>query len=173
MNNRHIQDILNFGIGLFKAGEENLQSVFEQIQSAFNKLKEKGEQDASATAVRLHDFVSGAVAGLKDLSNQAEQNLSNLMKEAQNNYSHVLDQINHVIGEQRVRDLNTRVEQLADLVKNRTNEMISEAEKLTQQAGDTIKKATAKKTATEPAQKRKLSAETIQSASNGHTGVSP
>ncbi|HBS05268.1 MAG TPA: hypothetical protein DEA96_09900 [Leptospiraceae bacterium] len=138
MNNQQLQDLVNAGIGLYKAGEENLQGFLSTLQKSFEDLKSKGAQDSSDTAAKLRESLDQTIKGVKDVSEKAEGNLKAVLEEAKKNYSQVFDQIKNFVGEERIADLNTRINELSTLIQER-------AETITKQgAGESKSKPAAK-----------------------------
>lgn len=126
MNNQQLQDLVNAGIGLYKAGEENLQGFLSTLQKSFEELKSKGAQDSSETAVKLRDSLDQTIKGVKDVSEKAEGNLKAVLDEAQKNYSQVFEQIKSFVGEERIKDLNTRMDELSKLIQERTGNIVNQ-----------------------------------------------
>lgn len=145
MLEQNIQDILNAGIGLFKAGEESLQSALGAVQSAFEDLKTKGATDESDVALKIREVLDNSIKGVQEISSQAEANLNKVVSEAQKNYAQVLDQAKQLVGDERIADLNDRFEDLASFVKERSDEMNSVAsnfaETVKEKAGDLVDSA--------------------------------
>ena len=119
MDNKQLQDLVNAGIGLYKAGEENLQGFLSTLQKSFEDLKSKGAQDSSETAVKLRNSLDQTLKGVKDVSEKAEGNLKAIIEEAQKNYSQVFEQIKSFVGEERIADLNTKMDELSKLIQEK------------------------------------------------------
>ena len=145
MNNKQLQDLVNAGIGLYKAGEENLQGFLSTLQKSFEELKSKGAQDSSETATRLRESLDNTIKGVKDVSEKAEGNLKAVLDEARKNYSQVFEQIKAFVGEERIADLNTRIDELSKLIQERTDSIVGQAK------GNAAPKAAPKKPAAKPA----------------------
>jgi flagellar biosynthesis chaperone FliJ len=118
---KQLQDLVNAGIGLYKAGEENLQGFLKTLQSAFEDLKSKGAQDSSETAAKLRASLEQTIKGVQDVSVKAEGNLKVILDEAKKNYEQVFEQIKAFVGEERIKDLNTRIDELGKLIKERAD----------------------------------------------------
>ncbi len=138
MNNQQLQDLVNAGIGLYKAGEENLQGFLSTLQKSFEDLKSKGAQDSSETAAKLRDSLDQTIKGVKDVSEKAEGNLKVVLEEAKKNYSQVFDQIKTFVGEERIADLNTRINELSTLIQERAGTIVNQG------AGEAKTKASSK-----------------------------
>ena len=119
MDNKQLQDLVNAGIGLYKAGGENLQGFLSTLQKSFEDLKSKGAQDSSETAVKLRNSLDQTLKGVKDVSEKAEGNLKAIIEEAQKNYSQVFEQIKSFVGEERIADLNTKMDELSKLIQEK------------------------------------------------------
>lgn len=135
MLEQNIKDILNAGIGLFKSGEENLQSTIQAVQAAFEDLKTRGAADSSEASQKIREVLDNSIKGFQDISTQTEENMNRVLQEAQKSYSQVLDQVKQVIGDERIQDLNDRFEDLAGFVKNKANDMAQAANSF----ADTVK----------------------------------
>ena len=128
MNNKQLQDLVNAGIGLYKAGEENLQGFVSTLQKSFEDLKSKGAQDSSETAAKLRNTLDQTIKGVKDVSEKAEGNLKVVLEEAKKNYAQVFEQIKAFVGEERIKDLNTRIDELSQLIQQRTDSIVGKGE---------------------------------------------
>jgi len=117
MIEKSLQDILNAGLGIFKAGEENLQNALRYLESAFADLKSKGAADMSESAVKLREVLENTIRGVKDVTTQAEDNFNKVLAEAQKNYAQVFEQVKTVVGEERLNDLNSKIEELSGYIK--------------------------------------------------------
>lgn len=117
MIEKSLQDILNAGLGIFKAGEENLQTALRYLESAFADLKSKGASDMSESAVKLREVLENTIRGVKDVTTQAEENFNKVLAEAQKNYAQVFEQVKTVVGEERLNDLNSKIEELSGYIK--------------------------------------------------------
>lgn len=122
MIEKNLQDILNAGIGLFKSGEENFKTAVVNLEKAFNDMKSKGAADNSDAAIKIREILENTLRSAKDVQAKAEQNLNVFMTEAQKNYGQVLEQVKKVVGEERIRDLNTKIDELTSLVKQRVGQ---------------------------------------------------
>ncbi len=114
---KQIQDILNAGIGLFKAGEANFKQAFETVEKTFEDLKTRGAADNSEAAVKIREVLDNTIKSIKGVSDQAGSNFNLIVEEAQKNYAQVLEQIKTFVGEERIRDLNSKIEELTEYIK--------------------------------------------------------
>jgi len=119
MIEKNLQDILNAGIGLFKAGEENFKTAVANLEKSFTELKSKGASDNSDAAIKIREILENTLRSAKEVQSKAETNLNTFLSEAQKNYAQVLEQVKKVVGEERIRDLNTKIEELNTLVKQK------------------------------------------------------
>lgn len=122
MIEKNLQDILNAGIGLFKAGEGNFKTAFANLEKTFEDLKQKGAADQSQSAVKLREALENSIRGVKDVQSKAETNFTAIMGEAQKSYAQVLEQVKNVVGEERIKDLNSRIDELAGYLKNKAGQ---------------------------------------------------
>ncbi len=122
MIEKNLQDVLNAGIGLFKSGEENFKTAVANLEKTFNDMKNKGASDNSDAAIKIREILENTLRSAKDVQAKAEQNLNVFMAEAQKNYAQVLEQVKTVVGEERIRDLNTKIDELTTLVKQRVGQ---------------------------------------------------
>lgn len=120
MLEKNIQDILNAGIGLFKSGEENFKTALGNVEKTFEELKARGEGDNSEAAVKIREVLENTIRSIKEVTDKTESNFSQVLDIAQRNYQQVLEQITKLVGEERVRDLNARMEELAEYIKKTT-----------------------------------------------------
>lgn len=120
MLEKNLQDILNAGIGLLKAGEENFSTALKNVEKVFNELKTKGATDNSEAAVKIREVLENTIRGVKEVSGKAESNFNLVLSEAQKNYAQVLEQIKKVVGDERIKDLNSKIEELASYIKQKS-----------------------------------------------------
>ena len=122
MLEQHIQDILNAGIGLFKTSEENFKSALARVDETFRTLKSRGEADNSEAAVKIREVLDNTIHSIREVSDQAGNNINGLVnfngliEAAQKNYSQVQEQIKSFVGEARIRDLNSTIEDLQNSI---------------------------------------------------------
>lgn len=117
MLEKSIHDILNAGLGLFKAGEENFKSAFVDLEKTFEELKKRGNEDNSEVAVKIREVLDNTIKGIKEVSDRTESSFSQVMSEVQKNYEQILEQIKRLVGEERIRDLNSKLEELTEYIK--------------------------------------------------------
>ena len=120
MVDTQIHDILNAGIGLFKAGEENFKSALENVEKTFEDLKSKGALDNSEAAVKIREVMENTINSITEVYDKAGSNFGMIIEEAQKNYAQVLEQIQNFVGEERIRDVNSKIEELAEYIKKTT-----------------------------------------------------
>lgn len=120
MLEKNIQDILNAGIGLFKSGEENFKTALGNVEKTFEELKARGEGDNSEAAVKIREVLENTIRSIKEATEKTETNFSQVLDIAQRNYEQILEQVKKLVGEERVRDLNARMEELAEYLKKTT-----------------------------------------------------
>jgi predicted RNA-binding Zn ribbon-like protein len=122
MIEKNLQDVLNAGIGLFKSSEENFKVAVSNLEKTFNDMRNKGAADNSDAAIKIREILENTLRSAKDVQAKAEQNLNVFMAEAQKNYTQVLEQVKKVVGEERIRDLNTKIDELTTLVKQKVGQ---------------------------------------------------
>lgn len=144
MLEKNIQDILNAGIGLFKVGEQNFQTAIQAITKAFEDLKSKGAADNSEAAQKVREVLDNTIKGLNDVASQAQANFERVLSEAQKNYTQVLDQLKTVVGEDRIKDVNSRFEELASFIKEKAGQVNTAATSFASQVQTTVASATKK-----------------------------
>ena len=128
MLEKNIQDILNAGIGLFKAGEANFKTALANVEKTFEELKAKGSTDNSEAAVKIREVLDNTIRSIKDVSERADSTFATVMAEAQKNYTQVLAQLQGVLGEERMRDLNAKMEELTGYIKKTAADLQNQAQ---------------------------------------------
>ncbi|MCR9142768.1 MAG: hypothetical protein NXI24_10995 [bacterium] len=127
MLEKSLQDVLNVGLGLLKEGEKGFQAALESVAKAFEDLKSKGADDTSESAQKIREVLDNTIRGVKDVSSTAEENFNRVLEEARKNYGQILEQARTVVGEERISDLNTRFEELAKFVQEKTDDIKKQA----------------------------------------------
>ncbi|MEQ9366593.1 MAG: hypothetical protein RIF32_20300 [Leptospirales bacterium] len=127
MLEKSLQDVLNVGLGLLNEGEKGFQAALESVAQAFEDLKSKGADDTSESAQKIREVLDNTIRGVKDVSSTAEENFNRVLEEARKNYGQILEQARTVVGEERISDLNTRFEELAKFVQEKTGDIKKQA----------------------------------------------
>jgi hypothetical protein len=151
MLEKNIQDILNAGIGLFKVGEQNFQTAIQAVTKTFEELKTKGASDNSEAAQKIREVLDNTIKGLNDVSSKAQENFNTLMAEAQKNYAQLTEQLKTVVGEERIRDVNVRFDELAAFIKDKAGQVSASANTFASQVGSSVQGAVSSATAKKPA----------------------
>lgn len=151
MLEKNIQDILNAGIGLFKVGEQNFQTAIQAVTKTFEELKTKGASDNSEAAQKIREVLDNTIKGLNDVSSKAQENFNTLMAEAQKNYAQLTEQLKTVVGEERIRDVNVRFDELAAFIKDKAGQVSASANTFASQVGSSVQGAVSSASAKKPA----------------------
>ena len=130
MIEKSLQDVLNAALGLLKESEKGFQAALESVGKAFEDLKTRGAEDNSEAAQKMREALDNTLRGVRDVSSAASENLNKVMEEARKNYAQILEQARTVVGEERIRDLNTRFDELAQFVQAKSDDVSQAASKM-------------------------------------------
>jgi vacuolar-type H+-ATPase subunit H len=119
MLEKRLIDVLNAGLGLLKEGEKGFQAALEAVAKTFEELKTVGAADQSEAAQKIREVLDNTIRGVRDVSGKAEENFHRVLEEARKNYSQILEHARTVVGEERISDLNSRLEDLAKFVQEK------------------------------------------------------
>ncbi len=114
-----LQDILNAGIALFRAGEGTVQNAVKEVQRTFEQLKEKGAQDNSDQAVKLRKTLDDIVHQTAGLSSKAGTAYADALAQIEQLYKSVADQIQKLVPPERINEVKDKIEELTRVIQQR------------------------------------------------------
>ncbi|MBL8021586.1 MAG: hypothetical protein JNM27_18085 [Leptospirales bacterium] len=114
-----LQDILNAGIALFRAGEGTVQNAVKEVQRTFEQLKEKGAQDNSEQAVKLRKLLDDIVHQSSGLSGKAGTAYTDALTQLEQLYANVLDQIKKLVPPERINEIKDKMEELSRVIQQK------------------------------------------------------
>ncbi|MCE9597908.1 MAG: hypothetical protein K8S54_08060 [Spirochaetia bacterium] len=114
-----LQDILNAGIALFRAGEGTVQNAVKEVQRTFEQLKEKGAQDNSEQAVQLRKLLDDIVHQSSGLQGKAGGAYSDALTQLEQLYANVLDQIKKLVPPERINEIKDKMEELSRVIQQK------------------------------------------------------
>jgi len=114
-----LQDILNAGIALFRAGEGTVQNAVKEVQRTFEQLKEKGAQDNSEQAVKLRKLLDDIVHQTGGLQSKAGSAYTDALAQIEQLYTNVLDQIKKVVPPERINEIKDKMEELSRVIQQK------------------------------------------------------
>lgn len=114
-----LQDILNAGIALFRAGEGTVQNAVKEVQRTFEQLKEKGAQDNSAQAVQLRKLLDDIVHQSSGLSGKAGTAYTDALTQLEQLYANVLEQIKKLVPPERINEIKDKMEELSRVIQQK------------------------------------------------------
>lgn len=114
-----LQDILNAGIALFRAGEGTVQNAVKEVQRTFEQLKEKGAQDNSEQAVQLRKLLDDIVHQSSGLQGKAGTAYADALTQLEQLYANVLDQIKKLVPPERINEIKDKMEELSRVIQQK------------------------------------------------------
>ena len=136
----NVKNILNFGIGLLRAGEESLQVALKTIVSGFEELKQKGDQDNSQGAEKLRELLQNSLRNIEKLSRLAQGNIDRVSADAQQAYDKILKQAKSFLGEEQYAKLDAKIQELYGQTQKQAKEIYGKTSQLVSQIKESISK---------------------------------
>lgn len=139
----NLKNILNFGIGLLRTGEESLQTGLRTLLSGFEDLKQRGLQDNSQGAEKLRELLQNSLRNIEKLSTQAQENMNRVTAEAQKSYEKILKQAKSLLGEEQYAKLDAKLQETYSQTKKKAEEAYAKAGQFIDQIKENLSKVTA------------------------------
>lgn len=114
-----LQDILNAGIALFRAGEGTVQNAVKEVQRTFEQLKEKGAQDNSEQAVKLRKALDDIVVQTSGLQSKAGSAYTDALAQIEQLYKSVIEQVQKIVPPERLNEIKDKVEELTKVIQQK------------------------------------------------------
>ena len=115
-----LQDVLNAGIALFRAGEGTVNNAIKEVQRTFEELKEKGASDTSDSAVKLRKTLDDIVAQANDLSGKAGSAYEESLAKLEGLYTNAIEQMKAIVPEDKINEIKDKIEELTAAIKEKT-----------------------------------------------------
>ncbi len=116
-----LEDILNAGIALFRAGEGSISKAVQEVQSTFEELKQKGATDKSEAAVKLRASLDDIATRANNLKDKAGSAYQEGLKQIEKQYENAVEQIKKLVPEEKVNEVKTKIDALRAAIKEKLN----------------------------------------------------
>lgn len=114
-----LQDVLNAGIALFRAGEGTVQNAVKEVQRTFEQLKEKGAQDNSDQAVKLRKALDDIVVQAQGLQSKAGTAYTDALAQIEQLYKNVIEQVQKIVPPERINEVKDKIEELSKVIQQK------------------------------------------------------
>lgn len=118
-----LQDVLNAGIALFRAGEGSVASAVADVKKTFEELKTKGAADNSESAVKLRKILDDIVKQAGDLNNKASGTYGDSVKQLQDLYAKASAEIEKIVPKEQLDQVKGKVDELSKAIHAKVEEV--------------------------------------------------
>jgi phage host-nuclease inhibitor protein Gam len=115
-----LQDVLNAGIALFRAGEDSVANAVKEVQRTFDDLKAKGASDNSESAVKLRKTLDDIVRQAQDLNTKANASAGDTYTKLQGLYGNAVAEIQKIIPQDQIQAIKDKADELTKVIKEKT-----------------------------------------------------
>ena len=116
-----IENVINAGIALFRAGEGTIHAAVKEVQNSFEDLKEKGAEDKSEAAEKLRSTAEEITSRLGQLAGKAETVCKEGVDQLGGHYNTVAEQIKQILPEDKINNVKGKLDSLRQAVKERVS----------------------------------------------------
>ena len=116
-----IEDVINAGIALFRAGESGVNSAVEKVKGSFEELKKKGADDKSEAAKKLRSSLEDISSRAEQLAGKAGSAYKDGLKQLEGRYTNALDQIKELIPSDKLNQVKGKIDELRKAIKERVS----------------------------------------------------
>ena len=118
-----LQDVLNAGIALFRAGEGSVATAVADVKKTFEELKTKGAADNSESAVKLRKILDDIVKQAGDLNNKASGTYGDSVKQLQDLYAKASAEIEKIVPKEQLEQVKGKVDELSKAIQAKVEEV--------------------------------------------------
>ncbi len=113
-----VKEILNLGIGIYKVGEETVQTSLTSAGSFFNEIKFKGETNTSEQANQLRELVNKALRDLSQIETNAKTSYEEFSNNLNSKYNEIATQIDGNIPDSVKENIQAALDQIKTFLEN-------------------------------------------------------
>lgn len=124
-----LNDLLNVGIGFFKASEENVKKAVNEFEKIYEELKQKGASENSEVVVNLRKNLDDIVKQLNELNSKANQTFSDVSKQINENYQKIAQEIEKLVPKEQLEQFKAKLEELNSTIQSKINEFAKQFKK--------------------------------------------
>jgi len=107
-----LHDLLNAGIGFFRASEENVKKALSEIEKVYDELKQKGAAENSELVVNLRKSLDDIVKQVEDLNSKANQTFEEVSKQINENYQKIAQEIEKIVPKEQLEQFKAKLDEL-------------------------------------------------------------
>ncbi|MFN3604391.1 MAG: phasin-related domain-containing protein [Leptonema sp. (in: bacteria)] len=124
-----LNDLLNVGIGFFKASEENVKKAMSEFEKIYEDLKQKGATENSELVSNLRKNLDDIVKQLNELNSKANQTFSDVSKQINQNYQKLAQEIEKIVPKEQLEQFKAKLEELNSTIQNKIDEFSKQFKK--------------------------------------------
>lgn len=121
-----LQDLLNAGIALFRAGEDTFNSVMQESKQRFEELKVKGASDTSEQAEELRKLLDDSLQQISSMTEKADSQYSESREQLEELFNSIETQIRQMLPEDQLNALTDKLKELGNLIKEKSTKKPAE-----------------------------------------------
>lgn len=118
-----LQDLLNAGIGFFRASEESIKKAINEFEKVYDELKQKGAAENSEIVANLRKSLDDIVKQIQDLNSKANQTFEEVSKQINENYQKIAQEIEKLVPKEQVEQIKSKLDELNNAVKAKIEEL--------------------------------------------------
>ncbi len=124
-----LHDLLNAGIGFFKASEENVKKAINEFEKVYDELKTKGATENSEIVANLRKSLDDIVNQINALNSKANQTFEEISRQINENYQKIAQEIEKLVPKEQLEQIKAKLEELNKTVQSKVNELAKQFQK--------------------------------------------
>lgn len=118
-----LQDLLNAGIGFFRASEESIKKAVGEFEKVYDELKQKGATENSEIVANLRKSLDDIVKQIQDLNSKANQTFEDVSKQINENYQKIAQEIEKLVPKDQLDQIKSKLDELNSTVQAKIEEL--------------------------------------------------
>lgn len=124
-----LNDLLNVGIGFFKASEESVKKAVNEFEKIYEELKQKGASENSELVANLRKNLDDIVKQLNELNTKANQTFTDISKQINENYQKIAQEIEKLVPKEQLEQFKAKLEELNSTIQSKISEFSKQFQK--------------------------------------------
>lgn len=124
-----LNDLLNVGIGFFKASEESVKKAVNEFEKIYEELKQKGASENSELVANLRKNLDDIVKQLNELNTKANQTFTDISKQINENYQKIAQEIEKLVPKEQLEQFKSKLEELNSTIQSKISEFSKQFQK--------------------------------------------
>ncbi len=124
-----LNDILNVGIGFYKASEESIKKTVSEIERIYEDLKQKGASENSELVTNLRKNLDDIVNQLNEFNLKANQTFGDISRQINESYQKIFQEIEKIVPKEQLEQFKVKLEELNTTIQNKISEFSKQFKK--------------------------------------------